>query len=99
MEICGYTCKTTFWHDFSIAEKFGVKAIKDTFKRAFKEWKTNTEYITEFVMILNWKCWYHYERNNKPLSKLYSDLYYKAHGWCCDNLKGDDLTYYLNTTD
>ncbi len=99
MEICGYTCKTTFWNDFLIAEKFGEKAIKDTFKRAFKEWKTNIEYLTEFVMILNWKCWHFYERNNKVISKLYCDLYYKAHNWCCNNLKGDDLKYYLETTD
>ena len=33
----GFT--TTFWQDFSIADAFGVAAIKDTFKRAFAEWK------------------------------------------------------------
>ena len=31
--------KTTFWEDFSIAERFGLSAIQDTFNRAFKEWK------------------------------------------------------------
>lgn len=30
---------TTFWSDFSIADAFGVNAVKDTYKRAFKEWK------------------------------------------------------------
>ena len=29
--ICGYKPFTTFWDDFSIAEKFGKDAIKDTF--------------------------------------------------------------------
>ena len=35
----GNEVKTTFWEDFSIAERFGVSAIQDTFNRAFKEWK------------------------------------------------------------
>ena len=35
----GTEVKTTFWEDFSIAERFGLSAIQDTFNRAFKEWK------------------------------------------------------------
>ena len=35
----GNEVKTTFWEDFSIAERFGISAIQDTFNRAFKEWK------------------------------------------------------------
>ena len=30
----GYTPKTTFWMDFSIADKFGAKAVRDTYNRA-----------------------------------------------------------------
>ena len=37
----GYVLTTTFWEDFSIADRFGEAAIKDTFKRAFNEWKGN----------------------------------------------------------
>ena len=37
----GYTPITTFWDDFSIAEKFGEQAIRDTAERAFEEWHTN----------------------------------------------------------
>ena len=35
----GNEVNTTFWEDFSIAERFGLSAIQDTFNRAFKEWK------------------------------------------------------------
>ncbi len=35
----GNEVKTTFWEDFSIAERFGLSAIQYTFNRAFKEWK------------------------------------------------------------
>ena len=97
-ELTGYEPKTTFWEDFSIADAFGIDAIKDTYKRAFNEWKTNTEYITEFVMVLNHKCFYWYNKNNE-YSKLYSNLYYEADQWCLDNLKGDSLRYYIDTTD
>ena len=38
---------TTFWTDFSIADRFGIKAVKDTFERAFKEWKSNARYLKE----------------------------------------------------
>ena len=50
-----YECITTFWEDFSIADAFGIEAIKDTFKRAFEEWKTNYKYLTELVIVLNIK--------------------------------------------
>ena len=99
MTVFGYETKTTFWEDFTIADMFGEGAIKDTYKRAFREWKTNLVYVTELVMVLNWKLWQHYENNNKIYSKLYDELWQKTHDWCLDNLKGDDLSYYLNTTD
>ena len=33
----GYETFTTFWMDFSIADKFGVNAVNDTYIRAFNE--------------------------------------------------------------
>ena len=98
-ELTGYEPKTTFWQDFCIADAFGPSAVQDTYDRAFNEWKTNVEYLTEMVMVLNHLCWYHYGKKNEVLSKLYSNLYYQAHEWALDNLKGDDLDYYIRTTD
>lgn len=49
----GYTVQTTFWEDFSIADRFGKSAVLDTFKRAFAEWKTDYKYLTEMVLVLN----------------------------------------------
>ena len=42
----GYEMTTTFMRDFDIADMFGENAIKDTFKRAFDEWKGNYIYIS-----------------------------------------------------
>ena len=105
-EMTGYKPKTTFWEDFCIADKFGKSAVQDTYNRAFKAWKDDVEYVTELVMVLNWKSWQFagmYEKSgneaHKQMSVLYEELYFKAHNWCCKNLKGDDLGYYLRTTD
>lgn len=91
--------KTTFWNDFTIADKFGVNAIQDTFDRAFKEWKTNRAYLTELVMVLNHKIWQHYEQHNDEYSHLYNKLWQQADEYAINNLKGDDLTYFYNMTD
>lgn len=98
LEMSGYTPKTTFWTDFSIADKFGVKAVEDTYNRAFKEWKSNIEYVTELVMVLNWKSW-QYAETNPDLAMVYQRLWEKADQWCMNNLKGDDLQYFIKTLD
>ena len=90
---------TTFWSDFSIADAFGVKAIKDTYKRAFKEWKDDYKYLTDLVIVLNHKCWQHYEKGNTEYSQLYEKLYYEAHDYVLDNLKGEEFDYYWRKTD
>lgn len=95
----GYKLKSTFFEDFSIADAFGSKAVKDTFRRAFKEWKNNLEYATELSIVMNLKCWYWYDHDNLEYSNLYSDYYYKVHYWCLDHFKGADLKYYLDITD
>lgn len=94
-----YEMKTTFWQDFTIADAFGAAAVKDTFERAFKEWRTDTVYVTELALVTNWKCWEHWERGNDTLGRLYHDLYYEVRGWCLDNLEGEDARYYFEMTD
>lgn len=94
----GYEAKTTFWDDFSIADAFGADAIQDTFNRAFAEWKDDCEYLTELVMVLNWKIWQWYEKNG-VIGRLYNDLWAKADEYALDNLDGDDLSYFLSVTD
>ena len=97
-EMIGYEEKTTFWSDFSIADAFGVVAIKDTYKRAFKEWKSNYIYLTELVMVLNHKIWQWYEEMPE-YGKVYNDLWEEADAYALDNLKDDELIYFLRTTD
>ena len=98
MNINGYETMTTFWEDFSIADHFGIKAVKDTYNRAFKEWKDNYKYLTELVMVLNWKIWQHYE-TNEPLARVYNELWQQADNYACENLKGEEAEYFFRVTD
>lgn len=97
-ELTGYQPITTFYTDFSIADKFGINAIKDTYQRAFKEWNHDYKYMTELAMALNWKIW-RWHGKNEEYAKLYDRLWRECDGWCIDNLKGEELEYYYKTTD
>ena len=90
---------TTFWQDFSIAERFGKSAVKDTFNRVFKEWKHDYRYLTDLVMVLNHKIWEHWEVGHDSLARLYNELWEKADGYAVNNLKGDELSYFYRVTD
>ena len=114
----GYTMFTTFWDDFAIAERMGIgvqngcyvpvnikrgiAAIQDTYNRAFKEWRSDYKYLTEFVMVLNWKANRFSSMsevaNIPEYCELYTELYYKADNWATSNLKGEEYEYYYKTT-
>lgn len=95
----GYKPKTTFWNDFTIAERFGEGAIRGTFNTAFKQWKSNYIYLTELAMVLNWKAWDWYEAGNGSLTELYTDLWTAASEYANDHLTGEELSYFFRVTD
>lgn len=90
--------ETTFWTDFTIADAFGTEAIKDTYRRAFGEWKDNYKYLTELVIVLNHKIWQWYE-TDEAKAKLYNELWIKTDDYALDNLKGDELNYFIRRVD
>ena len=95
----GYELKTTFWQDFTIADHFGLNAIKDTYKRAMKEWKNNTEYITEISIVLNLKIWQHYESHNDSFATLYDSLWKECEDYIFKHFDKKALRRYCEITD
>lgn len=98
--------KTTFWDDFTIADKYGKEAIQDTYNRASKEWKHDLDYLIELVKVLNWKCWdfwqiYKDKKDEKALeiSELYKQLYYELDSWAYNNLDKEQFTKYVRELD
>lgn len=94
----GYEMQTTLVEDFKIADIFGTKSVKDTFDRAFNEWKDNYVYLTELVIALNWGIWRNYQLN-EPLARVYHELWEKADLYAQENLKGEELSFFYQVTD
>lgn len=93
--------KTTFHFDFDFADHFGLSEVKDTFNRAFKEWKNNIEYVTELAIVMNERSWFWYANGRNDLSAYYAEMYYKVRDSVYTNKKftKDDLNYYFQLTD
>ena len=94
----GYEMKTTFWDDFCIADAFGVSAIEDTYNRSFNSWKHDYIYLTELSLVMNWKMFEWYNKDDCKY-QMYYNLYCKIDSWCMDNLINSELIYYIETTD
>lgn len=103
----GYEPKTTFWQDFSIADRFGTEAIKDTYRRAVSEWRDQVMYIAELSLVLNHKAfWYQSaaerrdgDKRLKALSNLYFRLWEDLDIYAKGHFIGDDAAYYYRVTD
>lgn len=98
----GYEPCTTFWEDFSIADKFFMvepEAIEDTFKRALSYAELDYKYFTELVMILNHKIWQWY-RSCDELGRLYDKLWRKAEELFFNKYEDNEeaVSYYYETT-
>ena len=98
-EMCGYKPLTTFYTDFSIADKFGIAAIKDTLNRCEKYWTDDYKYFTELVMVMSWKSFEH--ENNPEYCRFYSEMYYKLDNKYFKKYKDNKeaINYYIRTTD
>lgn len=90
--------KTTFFSDLSIAECYGAQEVMDTYRNVMKSWKTDINYMCEWVISLNQKIWQHY-KSNPQLAKLYDTLWQKADAFCCEHFKDEELKTYYEYTD
>ena len=94
--------KTTFWYDFSVAEMDGVKGVRETYKRAFDEWKKDIRYMTALCIVLNHKTWERYEKYGEydNLARTYNELWSKCDEYILDdNFTDEEISYFLSATD
>lgn len=96
-EETGYVPKTTFWDDFSIADKFGLCGIKDTYQRVKTAWSGNCKYWTELCLVLNHKIWYWHQKN-KQKAALYDQLWRDAIQ-VVNEWSDEEQAYYYEVTD
>jgi len=96
-DLKGCKRQTTFTADLSIGEwTSGWSGVFDTLRRCMVEWRDNVEFMSEFVLCVNWKAWEHHARKNANWAKFYSLLYEGVRDLMYDYYEGDDeKTSYL----
>ena len=91
---------TTFWTDFTIADRFGLAAVEDTYRRAFAEWQSDVRYFAELALTLNHKIWEHWAADeNSPFAELYNRLWNEANDWAWNHYTDEEQTFYYHVTD
>jgi hypothetical protein len=64
-----------------------------------KEVQRYAKYFTELVMVLNHKCWDHYEIGNFEVSNWYTHQYQRLTDWAYEHMDGENLSYFARTLD
>ena len=72
----------TFYQDFQIADRFGEKGVRDTYKRVRQEWLENPSAWGEVVCALNWRLW-DLHKTDEKMATVYQELWQEAQdlGW------------------
>lgn len=99
---------TTFYNDFKIAERFGLKAVKDTYKRAYKSWKNSIKYLVELAAVSNHLGWEHHNNKDSELSEFYFECFNTINDevYACDDegnntsrFSQEDINFYWKVMD
>lgn len=104
-KLTGYKPLTKHYEFLKNCESLGRKDLREGFNKIFQIEQTQYEntndprFITELAMVVNWLMWEANDNGIISLSVTYERYYHKVNDWCLNNLKGDNLTYYVRTTD
>lgn len=102
--------RNSFWLDFSLAEMWGERGVRETYKRAFDEWKSDIKYMTALCITLNHKIWQLYETDDK-LARVYDELWKEVDGYILECIKAgtqkeeyvnfnkEEIAYFIQATD
>ena len=90
--------ESNYWEDFTKVENKWTKAIEELCETLFEKNKNNVKYLTELVLVLNWKIWDYYE-TDENIARVYDKLWRKLDEYCCENLKWEEARYYFRKTD
>lgn len=91
------------WAELDQLDMLGYGYVEQQAENLFRKYRDDIEKLTEWVMVINHKCWDFYEKHNSPASNFYSDLYYKYYEKAIDFLdmqnRKEDLSYFITTLD
>lgn len=96
--MAGYKPATDIW-DY-LTEKGDNITVQDVEKWTVDHnARANIGVWTEAVMALNWKIWEHHDLGNDATARKYDELWKYYDALTFKIWKGDDLSYYIRTTD
>ena len=94
-----YNVVSTFAGDYAIADAFGADAVEDTYRRSMASFSEDIYMLTEMALVLNWAIWRYWELHEQELSFMYDKLWKELDSYIMDHFTGDELQFYLSTTD
>lgn len=94
-----YNIVSTFASDFAIADAFGADAVEDTYERSMAGFSEDVFMLTEMSLVLNWAIWRYWELHEQELSIMYDKLWKKLDSYMMSHFTGDELQFYIKTTD
>ena len=94
-----YNIVSTFASDFAIADAFGADAVEDTYERSMASFSEDVFMLTEMSLVLNWAIWRYWELHEHELSIMYDKLWKKLDNYMMSHFTGDELQFYIKTTD
>ena len=94
-----YNIVSTFASDFAIADAFGADAVEDTYERSMASFNEDVFMLTEMSLVLNWAIWRYWELHEQELSIMYDKLWKKLDSYMMSHFTGDELQFYIKTTD
>lgn len=96
-KLTGYKPKTDAWEYLTAHREDISEEICELWLSRYGRRK-NIVFYTEFVMALNWKIWELADLDEQTARK-FDSLWKKYDSQAFDLFKGEDIAYYLQTTD
>ena len=90
----------TFYQDFQIADSFGIKGVRDTYRLVKEGWTDNPQAWGEVSCALNWRLWDLHE-TRPEVAKVYEELWMDSQkvGWKRGENDKEYARTYFNVTD
>ena len=99
--VCNYRVITNAWTMLTVADRFGVKRIRETADKIWEAVKSDIFGSTELVMCLNWKLFHMTAIGDYEKESLYSKLFlkYKWHVERQFHKDKEAIAYFYQTLD
>lgn len=87
---------TLFYADIKVAERFGLRAVRETLRDCHIE-QRGASVLTELYIAINHLIWEAYDRGNEELQEIYQNMYEKIYEMSDSWTKAEREHFFLVT--